>query len=90
MGKSFHYSALTISIELSDSTRRIIVESPFRLGAGRIAIEQEMCWKLVAMTLNNEWLRLRTHATKKGVSGSKPETLRSAAMSSEDKAVWTC
>jgi hypothetical protein len=53
MGKSFHYSALTISIELSDSTRRIIVESPFRLGAGRIAIEQEMCWKyrLVVMTL---------------------------------------
>lgn len=46
-----------------------------------------MCWKLVAMTLNNEWLRLRMHAAEKGVSGSKPETLRSAAMSSEDKAV---
>jgi hypothetical protein len=56
MGKSLRYAALTSSVELSDSTRRIIVESPFRLGAGRIAIEQEMCWKyrLVAMTLNIE------------------------------------
>jgi hypothetical protein len=38
MGKSFRYAALTSSVELSDSTRRIIVEYPFRLEAGRIAI----------------------------------------------------